>query len=167
MKIVLKLRNIVDSVFNAGILIKAVFGLFEILGGIFIALSGHLLVNNFIIDLAEQEIVEDPHDLIANFLINTVHGIYYDAHFFSVLYLVVHGVINIFLVASLLRNKIKFYPLVMIGFSAFIVYQIYKYLHTFSFVLLFLTLFDIFIVLIIYLEYNRKKIGTKVEIDLK
>lgn len=166
MKIVLRVRSLIDKVFDVGVLLKAVFGFFEILGGILLAVSGKLVLNNFIIDLAQQEIADDPNDLIANFLINSANSFYYDAHLFAIIYLIAHGVINIFLAASLLKNKIWAFPWAIILFGAFIVYQLYRFLHTYSLALLFLTLFDIFIVLIIWLEWNRKKINAKIEIPV-
>ena len=163
-KTVLKIRELIDKIFDVGILLKAVFGVFEVLSGILLAISGSLVINNFIIDLAQQEISEDPNDLIANFLINTSNNFYYNAHIFAIVYLIAHGVINIFLTVSLLKNKIWAYPWAIILFGAFIVYQLYRFFHTFSLPLLFLTLFDIFIVLVIWLEWNRKKIKAKIEI---
>lgn len=166
MKIVVKIRELIDKIFDVGVLLKAVFGVFEVLGGILLAVSGKLVLNNFIIDLAQQEISEDPNDLIANFLINTSNNFYYNAHIFAIVYLIAHGVINIFLTVSLLKNRIWAYPWAIILFGVFIIYQFYRFFHTFSLSLLFLTMFDIFIVLVIWLEWNRKKIKAKIEIPV-
>jgi len=161
------LRKIVDRVFDVGVMLKAFFGFFEVLAGILLAVSGKLLLNNFIIDLAQQEIAEDPNDLIANFLVNSAHALYYDARVFAVAYLAIHGVINVFLGISLLKNKIWAYPWAIGLFEAFIIYQIYKFFLTFSWTLFFLSVFDILLVLIIYLEWNRKKISGKIEIPVE
>jgi uncharacterized membrane protein len=166
MKIVLKLRKLIHELFDLGILIKAFFGFFEILGGVLLAVSGQLVINNFIINLAQQEIADDPNDLIANFLINSANNFYYNAHLFAIIYLVLHGAINIFLAVALFKNKIWAYSWAIAGFSVFIIYQVYRYFHTHSFTFLLLTLFDVFIVFIIWLEYNRKKIKVNIEIPL-
>jgi uncharacterized membrane protein len=148
-------RKLIDKIFDVGIMVKAVFGFFEISAGILLALSGQLIINNFIINLAQQEIADDPNDLIANFLINSANNFYYNAHFFAIIYLIAHGIINMFLAVALLKNKIWAYPYAMGGFGLFIIYQIYRYFHTHSLLLLSLTIFDVFIVLIIWLEYRR------------
>jgi uncharacterized membrane protein len=153
----IKVRKIVHKVFDFTIFIKAVFGVFEILSGIFLAVSGQLVLNNFIIDLAREEIAEDPNDLIANFLINTATNFYYDAHLFAIIYLIGHGIINIFLAVSLFKGKIWAYFTAMAAFGGFIIYQLYRYFHTFSPALLLLSAFDAFLVLIIWLEYLRRK----------
>lgn len=151
------IRKIINKIFEIGILIKSVFGFFEILSGIFIAVAGEKLLNNFLLDLAMNEISHDPNDFIARHFIIWSADLYVGAKFFAIFYLISHGVVNIFLAVSLMKNKLWAYPWAMAGFGAFIAYQVYKYLHTFSPMLLILTLFDIFIVLIIFLEYKSKR----------
>lgn len=159
MKNILKRQGkIIDKIFEIGILIKTFFGFFEILGGIILGISGKLIMNNFIIDLAQQEIAEDPHDLIANSLIKMAQNLSSDSHIFAILYLVLHGVINIFLAVGLLKNKIWAYPWAMSFYGIFMIYQVYRYLHTYSILLLILTLFDAFVVSAIWLEYKKHKI---------
>lgn len=160
----ISLRKLIDRIFDVGVLMKAFFGFFEAAAALLLITSGKLLLNNFIIDLAQQEVAGDPNDLIANFLINSANSIYYDARAFAVAYLAIHGVINIFLAISLLKNKMWAYPWAMGLFGAFIVYQIYRFFLDFSLALFFLSIFDVLLVLIIYLEWNRKKINIKLEI---
>lgn len=144
-------KRIIDKVFEIGVLIKSIFGIFEVLSGILMAVSGKLIINNLIIALTQQEIMEDPNDFFANLLIKTSNNF----STFAVVYLIFHGVINIFLVVALLKEKVRGYHWAMVGFSFFIVYQIYRYFHTFSPMLLALTMFDIFFVFIIFLEYRK------------
>jgi uncharacterized membrane protein len=107
--------------------------------------------------LTQQEILEDPNDSPAKYLIKFSNDFFTNSNAFAIVYLIFHGVFNIFLVAALLKNKIWAYPWVMVGFGVFIIYQTYRYFHTYSLMLLFLTAFDIFIVLIVWLEYRRKQ----------
>ncbi|MCX6718496.1 MAG: DUF2127 domain-containing protein [Candidatus Staskawiczbacteria bacterium] len=146
-------RKLIDKTFEIGILIKSFFGVFEVLAGIVFAISGRLAMNNFIIALTQQEISDDPNDFFANYIINFFTGV----HAFAIVYLIFHGLVNIFLAIALFKNKIWFYPWASAGFSAFMVYQVFRYFHTHSVLLLFLTLFDLFIISIILLEYKSKK----------
>lgn len=152
----MKIRKIIDKAFEIGILIKSFFGIFEILAGIVFAVSGKLIINNIILAFAEQEIAGDSDDFFTNFIINAVHNFSAGNYLFAVIYLIFHGAVNLFLAIALLKNKLWVFPFAMAGFSFFIVYQIYRYFHTYSAMLLILTVFDIFIVLIIWLEYRRK-----------
>ena len=150
-------KKLVDKIFEIGILLKAVFGFFEILGGILFIFSRDWLVNNLFLLLAKAEIAEDPNDFFAGYLAKLVANLAFGRQIFAILYLLFHGVINIFLAISLAKGKVKTYPAVIAVLCGFIFYQIYKYLHTFSLPLLALTLFDIFFVVVVWLEYRKKK----------
>jgi len=148
-------KKIIDKIFEIGVLVKAVFGFFEILAGVFVAVAGEKLIDNFLIDLAMNEISQEPNGLIARRFIVWSTDLYLGPKFFPVFYLVFHGVVNISLIIALLKNKAWAYHWAMVGFSLFIIYQIYEYLHSYSLTLLGLTIFDIFFVLVIYLEYRK------------
>jgi len=145
-------KKIIDKIFEIGILIKSFFGFFEILAGFILAISGRLSINNLIIALTQQEILPDPNDFFANYLISFFTG----GHTFAIIYLIFHGAVNIFLAIALLKNKIWFYPWAAAGFGVFIIYQVFRYFHTYSLLLLFLSIFDFFIVSVILLEYKNK-----------
>ena len=153
----MKINKLIDKIFELIILIKSFFGFFEVLTGIVFAISGRLIIDNLIIALAQQEIAEDPNDFLSNYLIKLSSDLSTGANIFAVVYLISHGVVNIFLAVALLKNKIWAYPWAMAGFGIFIIYQVFRYFHTHSLLLLALTLFDIFVVFIILLEYRRKK----------
>ena len=150
-------RKLIDKIFEIVVLIKSLFGFFEILAGIIFAVSGKLIVNNIIVALTQQEIADDPYDFFANYLIKTANNFSSGTNIFAVVYLIFHGIVNVSLVIALLKDKIWAYHWAMVGFTFFIVYQIYRYLHTHSLLLLFLIIFDIFFVFIIFLEYRKKK----------
>lgn len=158
MKNIFKIGKIIDKIFEISVLIKAVFGFFEILGGILLSFSKKTITNNFIIRLAQAEIADDPNDkdIIANYLVKTAKNLSQDSRIFAVAYLFFHGAVNIFLAVSLSRGKIRAYPVITGFLCIFIIYQMYKYFHTFSSSLLALTLFDIFFISVIWLEYRRK-----------
>lgn len=148
--------KLIDEGFEIGILLKFLHGFFEILVGIFLATPGRLVTDNLIIVLTRAEIAEDPNDLIANYLIKLSNNISNSVNLFAVFYLVFHGIINTALAIALLKNKMWAYPLSIAIFSLFIIYQVYRYFYTHSLLLLLLTVFDIFVVVIIFLEYKRK-----------
>ena len=148
-------KKTIDKIFEIGILAKSIFGFFDVLAGITLAVSGKLIVDNFIISFAQQEIADDPNDFIANYLINAANNFYGTTHVFAVIYLLFHGIINMFLAVALLKNKLWAYPWAITGFSLFAVYQVYRYLHTHSVSLLILTIFDILVILIVILEHRR------------
>jgi uncharacterized membrane protein len=76
-----------------------------------------------------------------------------DRHFYA-FYLLSHGLIKIFLVAGLLRNKLWAYPAALVVMSLFILYQLYRYTYTQSFGLIVLSVFDIVVIALIWHEYR-------------
>ena len=154
-------KKIIDKVFDVVILIKSIFGFFEILAGIVLGVSGRLIESTLILALTKQEISEDPKDFIANYLIKIANNFSVGTHIFAVIYLIFHGVANIFLVVALAKKKTWAYHTALTGFGFFIVYQVYRYFHTHSLLLLLLTLFDIFIEIMILLEYRNTRKNKK------
>ena len=149
-------RKLLDETFEIGILIKSFVGFFEILAGLLLATSGRLIINNLIIILTQQETLEDPKDFFANYLINASKSLTGDPNIFAIVYLIFHGVVNIFLAIFLLKGKLWAYPTAIGLFSLFLIYQIYRCFHTHSLLLLLLTIFDAFVVVLIFLEYKKK-----------
>lgn len=156
-----RIRRLIGTVFETGVLIKSFIGVFELLGGVLFAFSGDLVANNFIIYMAQQEVAEDPNDFIATHVISAANDLQPNANIFPVIYLISHGIINILLSMALFRNKMWAFPLAIFGFGFFIVYQIYRYLHTYSLALLALTLFDIFLLVFVWLQYKNRTARVK------
>ena len=153
----MRLKKIIDDLFRFGILAKAFFGVIEIFGGILFIFSKKIIKNNIFIYMAQDEVSSDPDDMIANFLIKTSNAIYQDSRIFAIAYLLFHGAVNVFLAVSLAKGKVKTYPAVAGLLVVFIVYQIYRFFTGYSISVLLLTLFDIFFVLVILLEYGKHK----------
>jgi uncharacterized membrane protein len=65
------------------------------------------------------------------------------------------GAVKAGLVSALLLKKWWAYPLTVVAFSLFLVYQVYRYLHTHSAWLLVLSMLDLFLIVVTWLEYNR------------
>lgn len=151
----MKINKLLDKIFEIGVLVKAIFGFFEVLLGIIFAVSGKLILNNLIAAFITREIIEDPNDFFVNLLAKYVNNFSAGSYLFAVMYLIFHGIVNISLASALLRNKINIYPWAITGFSIFIIYQTYKYFYSHSLLLLAITVFDIFVVTVIILEYRR------------
>ncbi|MDR3559143.1 MAG: DUF2127 domain-containing protein, partial [Candidatus Pacebacteria bacterium] len=79
------------------------------------------------------------------------------AQVFGVVYLLAHGIIKIFLVVNLWEKKLWAYVTAIIFFLIFIAYQTYEYFLNQSVFMLTLTILDIFVVLLTWVEYERVK----------
>jgi len=73
---------------------------------------------------------------------------------FYAFYLLSHGIVKVFLVIGLLRNKLWAYPVSLVVLGVFIVYQLYRFSYTHGFGLMVLTVFDVVVMGLIWHEYR-------------
>jgi uncharacterized membrane protein len=153
--------TLLHDTFDVAILIKGIDGLLEIIGGFLLLLITPAGLMKIVALLTQHELVEDPHDIIANTLLKAAHDFSFSTKYFAAFYLVSHGVIKLFLISMLWLRKLWSYPLAILFLVLFIVYQVYRYTHTHSIWLVWLSLFDLAIIVLTWLEYERlKKLNT-------
>ncbi|MHB0865455.1 MAG: DUF2127 domain-containing protein [Minisyncoccota bacterium] len=145
----------IHKVFIWGVLLKAVDGVLETLGGILLFFPGTL--TNLIQFVIQNELLEDPHDFLFTHIQSALPALTGSSGLFIALYLLTHGLIKVVLVAGLLRNKLWAYPSAIIVFTLFIVYQLYHYLFTHSLFLLLLTVLDLVVIWLTWHEYRYFK----------
>jgi uncharacterized membrane protein len=78
---------------------------------------------------------------------------------FAAAYLLTHGVVKVLLVWALLRKKLRAYPAAIAVFTAFGVYQMYRYVLSPSFSMIALTVLDVIVIVLTWTEYGRLKRG--------
>src|SRR4029077_20105793 len=71
-----------------------------------------------------------------------------------------HGIVKIFVLSGLLKQKMWSYPIAAAVFVGFIIYQIYQMSITPSFFLIVITILDVLLVVLILHEYRHKKSRT-------
>ena len=142
--------------FDIGIILKGIDGLLEVIGGIFLLVIKPGSLNHIASALTQYELVEDPNDKIANYILHATN-LTEQAKLFGAIFLLSHGVIKIFLIGNLLKNKLWAYPSAIIIFSLFGIYQIYVYALTGSVGMLTLTVLDFFVVILTWHEYKFLK----------
>jgi len=74
-----------------------------------------------------------------------------------VAYLWVHAVIKLVAVIGLLRNKLWAYPFSLVTLGLFMVYQMVSIVVRPTFGMIFLTVFDAFVLWLIYREYLKNR----------
>lgn len=147
------------QIFIISIVFKGLNGLLEIAGGLlalFVSKQTAVHITGF---LVKNELLEDPSDIVANFLVHTVGSYTSTAHLFVTLYLLTHGILKVFLVYNLFKHKTWAYPLAIAVFGIFVVSQMIVYVKTPHPSLLFLTVLDVVIILLTWLEYTHIKKG--------
>jgi len=150
-------NNIVHRSFELGILLKGIDGILEIIGGVLLIFLNPARLNRLVVLLTQHELSQDPNDVISNFLLKLSASFSISSQHFGVIYLISHGAIKFILVSLLWKKKLWAYPLAIVSLILFIIYQIYRYTISNSVFLIFLTIFDVFMILLTYMEYNRIK----------
>jgi uncharacterized membrane protein len=150
-------RTILKSTFRTGITLKGIDGALETIGGVLFLLFPASKVNAIVAILSQQELSRDPHDFIAIHLLRVTEKLLSGNKLFASLYLLSHGLTKVILVAALWMNALWAYPLTIVVFAAFSVYQMYRYSHTHSIVLLLLTVFDVAIIYLTWMEWREQK----------
>ncbi len=147
----------IHLVFEISLLFKAVFALIEMLGGVaayFITPQWSLRI---VAAITQGELVEDPHDFVANHLLHWAQHLSLSTQHFTAIYLLSHGAIKFALIIGLLRIKLWVYPTAIVAFGLFISYQLYRYTLTHSAWLLLLTVVDIAVIALTWHEYRYLK----------
>ena len=144
----------IHLVFEISLIGKALFALLEIVGGILAYFISQALLLRVVTALTQDELVDDPHDFVANYLLHTAQNFSVGTQHFTALYLASHGIIKLFVIVGLLREKLWYYPLALVVFGLFIIYQLYRFSFTHSPWLLVLTVFDLAIMGLTWHEYR-------------
>ncbi len=142
-------------VFKFTIIIKGIDGVLDIIVSAILLFFAPDSIAKIIPLLVRKELIEDPKDIIANYLLNISQHILPDTFWFIVVYLTLHGLIKIGLALALNSENHRAYKIAEIILITFIGYQFYRFSHTHSNVLLLFTLVDVIIVLLIHSESKR------------
>jgi uncharacterized membrane protein len=144
--------------FLISVWLKGGAGLLETLAGVSFFFVTPKAVESFVVWLTAPELSEDPNDWIATTLSRAVQHFTADTALFAGAYLVIHGLIKLFLVAGLLRGTLWAYPTSLWFLAAFIVYQCYRYTYTHSTWFVLLTVLDVIVAFLIWHEYRSRKL---------
>jgi uncharacterized membrane protein len=147
-----------DKTFKIGLVLKGLDGVLEVIGGILLLFLTPAAIQHLVRVLTAHELSEDPHDLIARYLLHTTAHLHHGTTLFGAVYLLSHGIAKIVLVALVLRDKLWAYPWLIGLLLAFIAYQLYQITAVhFSAGLALLTVFDAALVWLTWREYRAKR----------
>ncbi|MDB5162319.1 MAG: hypothetical protein JWM52_827 [Candidatus Saccharibacteria bacterium] len=148
-------KNLFDKVFSAGILLKGIDGLIELIAAIALLFLTPVKIQSLVDFATHGELIEDPHDFIANLLLKSSQNLTNDARYFLIIYLLIHAIIKLVAVIGILRNKLWAYPFSLITLSLLAIYQIYDLIFVKpSILIVLLTILDLIILWLIWREYS-------------
>ncbi len=152
-----KKARVREWLFRASVALKGLDALLELAGGAALWVVSPGWIARVVHALTQDEISEDPHDLVANLLRHAAGRLSLSGEHFMAAYLLVHGVVKGAAVWALMRGRLWAYPMAIVVFGGFIAYQVYRYTLTGGMGLVVLTVFDVVVVWLIWLEYRAVK----------
>ena len=150
----IELEKRIHRAFQIGVFLKGGHAALELVGGVGLAFVSAGTITKLIVSLVQEELREDPHDIIANYLFTFAQQFSVKTQTFAAFYLLSHGVIKLILVAELLREKLWAYPASLVVLGVFIAYQAYRFTLTHSIGLIVLSMFDLLVIVLIWHEYR-------------
>ena len=149
--------ELLDFSFDLGLLLKSIFAIGEVIGGVSLFFLTPNLLNGIIFWMTQDELQEDPHDFIAQFLVNFGHHFSLSIQHSLAIYLLLHGLIKLVVLFLLWRKIIWSYPLSILIFSGFIIYQISDFFLTHSVFMIVVSLIDLVMIYLTFLEYQKMR----------
>jgi uncharacterized membrane protein len=149
--------------FEIGIILKAVIALLELVVGTLVLFVSPERISQFIYTLGGVELREDPGDLIWRLIAGGLRDFSATSQGVWSFIFLSHGIVKIFLLGGLWKNKMWAYPVSAFFFTLFVFYQLYQLYITPSALLWLITAVDIVVIGLILHEYRRRKANLPLE----
>jgi uncharacterized membrane protein len=142
--------------FELGILIKGIDGGLELVGGLLLIFLSPAAINRVLFFFVEGELQEDPTDRLANLLVHTTRSAI-QVRIPASVFLLGHGIVKLVLVGGLATNRLWSYPVAILVFAGFTIYQAYQLSQQYSSFLLTATILDVVVILLVIVEYRQMR----------
>ncbi len=150
--------RMVHFVFRLTLVVKGVFALGETLAGFLLIYFTPPRVRELVHYILATDIGREYIHFWKEYLLDFGYAYTVGTQLFAIFYLVSHGAIKYIIVVLLWQERLWAYPLSVASLVGFIVYQLYRYQFTHSFMLILLTILDIVIIILTFVEfYNLLK----------
>jgi len=143
-----------ELLFRYSLLLKGLDAVLELAGGIALWLLSPAMIVNAIAFLTQDEVTENRHDVVTRHLREAARGLSLSREHFMAAYLFAHGAVKILVVIAVLQKKLWGYPLAIAVFSGFVAYQMYRFTLFGGAGLIVLSVFDVIVIALIWLEYR-------------
>jgi uncharacterized membrane protein len=143
--------------FRVGMWWRMLYGFLRLILGLFLL---HLVGTPFadiFYKIMSHELIEDPNDLLVQVVGPLLQNFSLTVNYFIATYLVLWGIIDIFLSINLLKRKKWAFPISIYTIGILVLYEIYRFSYTHSFVLACVIIIDIILIWLIRKEYHKLK----------
>ena len=149
------------ELFEGSLILKGFNGIWETLSGAAFLLLSKATLGNWFFRLTRNELLEDQGDRVINFFSHILQNVSHSTQTFAALYILFHGLLNIFLVIQLYREKHWAFLVTISATVVFMTYQIHRIFLFHSTFLILLTIFDLFYIVLAWHEYKYHVLRAK------
>ncbi len=143
-----------ETLFRIALLLKGIDGAIELIGAIVLLIIPTGSVQTLINDVLSHDLLGPPDGSLAKHFVSGTAEFASGNRTFAVVYLGLHGIVKLALVAAMLRRIRPAYPVAAVVLGLFVIYEIYRATQTGSVLLPFLAALDIAIIVLIIREYR-------------
>ncbi len=140
--------------FRFGVILKGLISVAEVVVGILILLIPHTYVVQFVQMIADFTSSQTHFTSLLSHITTELETFTTGAVVFLALYLLSRGLIKVFIIWGLLKNKLWAYPVSLFVLGLFVLFQLYQIATTHSVLVISITLFDLFVMYFIWREYR-------------
>jgi uncharacterized membrane protein len=152
-----KPSSLFEKIFEGGLLIKGATGLAEFLSGLLLLFVSPASIHQFLTFVTQRELNSDPHDKFAHLILHSADSLNTSNKTFLIIYLWIHAAVKLIAVIGILKNLLWAYPFALISLGILMLYQVYSIYVRASIGMILLTIFDVFILGMIWREYGIVK----------
>ena len=152
-------RRWAHRLFEIGIWWKGLDGVLELLGGFFVYFESAQNLSQWLVFLTQYE-WSDPQGTIPAFLLRLADDLSHHQQAVAAVYLWGHGAVKVGLVTGLLTGRRALYPWAMLFLAIFCLYQFSQFLKTGATGYLVVSILDLLVIPLVYLEYQRLRSKT-------
>ena len=154
-----------EQLFKLALVVKGIDGAAELVGALVLLLISGETVNRLIGEILGRDLLGPPDGSLARHFVAGTAEFASGNRTFAIVYLALHGVLKLVLVAALLRKWVPAYPAAVVVLGLFVIYEVYRAFHTGSVLLPFLAALDIAIIVLVIREYRVLRRERRVAAD--
>ncbi|WP_051386250.1 DUF2127 domain-containing protein [Actinokineospora inagensis] len=145
-----------SPLFRLAMLLKGADGVLQLLGGLLLAVVPTTVISGLANAVITRDMLGDPNGTLAHHLSRAVRDFGNSGtRVFAIVYLLLHGVVKLGLVLAMVRKIKPAYPVAVLVLAAFVVYEVYRAVHTGSIALPFFAAMDVLVIILVIREYRH------------
>lgn len=151
------IKKLESKLFKCGMWWRIFYGIARTFFGLVLFRFIDIPFSDLLHTVMSHELDEDPSSIVFHFFNSFFQTHPFTVTHFIAIYLIFWGVVDVVLSINLLMHKRWAFPVSLYLILFFVLYEIFRFFHTHSFVLLSVIVVDIFIFWFILREYKKVK----------